>query len=304
MTEQLPEEEVMAHARQMFMAAARVGEEMARRRQFELRGREADQRQQTLEDQGRVNAQRASDIAGLSLVHQPDWWTKAEPRQIARSWAVATQWAAIDPAARAAGEKIEEEVKARYGLDLPQLHRDAATNTAGNAEKLAADQLTLLAADARDLARDAQQLADDARNQAADDQARGTNAAVEPDQKLDEQLGASSDQSDNAAAVRSLPTAEPSTKKTEQSRREDDAPVVKAAQNIADGAYDTAGRRDALAEQLRGMGASEEAIQARVAADLDQAKPATDAVRVKLGRQSKARKATSPSHTKGRPLER
>ena len=302
MTEQLPEEEVMAHARQVFMAAARVGEEMARRRQFGLRGREADQRQQRLEDRGRVNAQRASDIAGLSLVHQPDWWTKAEPLQIARSWAVATQWAAIDPAARAAEQKIEEEVKARYGLDLPQLRRDATTNTAGNAEKLAGDQLTLLAADARDLARDAQQLADDARNQAADDQARDTDAAVKPDQQLDrpEQLDEADDETDLA---RPQPDGSP-REAGNVGRSEDDAPVVKAAQDIANGAYDTAGRRDALAEQLRGMGASEETIQARVAADLDQAKPATEAVHGKPGRQSKARKATSPSRTKNRPLER
>lgn len=303
MTEPLPEEEVMAHARQVFMAAARVGEETARRRQFELRGREADQRQQTLGDRGRIDAQRASDIAGLSLVHQPDWWTNAEPRQIARSWAVATQWAAIDPAARAAGKKIEEEVKARYGLDLPQLRHDAATNIAGNsAEKLAGDQLTLLAADARDLARDAQQLADDARNQAADDQARNTDAVVKPDQQLDrpEQLDEADDETDLAS-----PQPDGSPREAGNvGRSEDDAPVVQAAQDIANGAYDTAGRRDALAEQLRGMGASEEAIQARVAADLDQAKPATEAVRGKPGRQPKARKATSPSRTKSRPLER
>lgn len=303
MTEPLPEEEVMAHARQVFMAAARVGEEMARRRQFELRGREADQRQQTLEDRRRVDAQRASDIAGLSLVHQPDWWTKAEPRQIAQSWAVATQWADVDPAGRAAGEKIEEEVKARYGLDLPQLHRDAATKTAGNgAEKLAGDQLTQLAADARDLARDAQQLANDTRNQTADDQARDTHTAVEPGQRLDR-----SDELDEADDETDLARPQPHRSPREAGnvgRSEDDAPVVKAAQDIANGAYDTAGRRDALAEQLRGMGASEEAIQARIAADLDQAKPATEAVRGKPGRQPKARKATSPSRTKSRPLER
>lgn len=61
--------------------------------------------------------------------------------------------------------------------------------------------------------------------------------------------------------------------------------------------YDSAERRDALAEELRRKGVDGKAVEARVTADVGQAKPATDAVRTNATRRA-------PRALKGRRGER
>ncbi|WP_401001072.1 hypothetical protein [Agromyces sp. GXQ0307] len=106
--------------------AGRLGEQLARMREEALRRAEARSLQEARELQGRFDAERAAARAELAPVHEASWWDRAGTENIARAYETATTWSKHDDDARRANERIREEVRARYGVDVDRTGADPA----------------------------------------------------------------------------------------------------------------------------------------------------------------------------------
>jgi hypothetical protein len=109
------------------MVAARIGEQLARRREQEQRTIATAEEQRARELQERFDAQRAAARAQLAQVSREDWWDKATPEMIERVHETATAWKAYDPEAAQAAGKISEQVQSRYGIDVNNTGADEAS---------------------------------------------------------------------------------------------------------------------------------------------------------------------------------
>ncbi|MGK3958522.1 hypothetical protein ACLKOZ_20295 [Arthrobacter sp. R4] len=107
--------------------AGRLGEQLARAREQELRRAQAAEEQQARELQARFDAERAAARAQLAPVTDNRWWDTASGRDIERVHETATAWKDRDPAARDAAEVIHDQVQRRYGLDMDNLGADEAS---------------------------------------------------------------------------------------------------------------------------------------------------------------------------------
>lgn len=104
--------------------AGRLGEQLARAREQEMRRAQAAEEQQARELQARFDAERAAARAQLAPVMDNRWWDAASGRDIERVHETATAWKDHDPAARIAAETIKDQVQRRYGLDVDNLGAD------------------------------------------------------------------------------------------------------------------------------------------------------------------------------------
>jgi hypothetical protein len=100
------------------MVASRIGEQLARMREQEQRTIAAAEEQRARELQERFDAQRAAARAQLAPVGGEDWWDKATPETIERVHETATAWKAYDPEAAQASQKISDQVRNRYGIEV------------------------------------------------------------------------------------------------------------------------------------------------------------------------------------------
>jgi hypothetical protein len=225
------------------MVAARIGEQLARMREQEQRTIAAAEEQRARELQERFDAQRAAARAQLAPVSREDWWDKATPEMIERVHETATAWKAYDPEAAPASERISDQIRSRYGIDV---------NNTG------ADEASLSAALAR---------AQHARLETESERTKG--AAARTDEVVAGAAIAGANRQDRAG--RSEP------------------------------AWDTAERRQKLAERLEGKG-DREAVNSRLLADKHQGTHPSAAVAQKpsLAKTSKMAKQSG----KGRTLER
>lgn len=107
--------------------AGRLGEQLARAREQELRRAQASEEQQARELQARFDAERAAARAQLAPVMDNRWWDTANGRDVERVHEAATAWKDHDPAARDAAEVIRDQVQRRYGLDVNNLGANEAT---------------------------------------------------------------------------------------------------------------------------------------------------------------------------------
>lgn len=91
-------------------AAGQVGEQIARGREEALRRAQAQSEQEARELQSRLAAEQRAARAELANVHSSDWWDRATPEVIGRTYQVARAWTQEDPeAVRAAVERAEQE---------------------------------------------------------------------------------------------------------------------------------------------------------------------------------------------------
>lgn len=118
------EEAIEGMSRVGLTVAGRVGEQLARTREQELRRAQAAEEQQARELQARFDAERAAARAQLAPVMDNRWWDTAGGRDVERAHEVAAAWKDHDPAARDAAETIRDQVQRRYGLDLDNLGAD------------------------------------------------------------------------------------------------------------------------------------------------------------------------------------
>jgi colicin import membrane protein len=129
------EEAIEGMSRVGLTVAGRLGEQLARAREQELRRSQAAEEQQARELQARYDAERAAARAQLAPVMDNRWWDTASGRDVERVHEVAAAWKDHDPAARDAAEVIRDQVQHRYGLDVDNLGVDEASVAEALAKK-------------------------------------------------------------------------------------------------------------------------------------------------------------------------
>lgn len=100
------------------MAAARIGEQLARMREQDQRAIQQAEEQRARELQDRFNASQAAARAQLEPVGRDDWWDNATPEMIERAHETATAWKDHDPVAAEHAGRIGDQVRQRYGIDV------------------------------------------------------------------------------------------------------------------------------------------------------------------------------------------
>lgn len=104
--------------RTALMAAGRIGEQLARVRENQLRHAEANSAQEARELQNRFDVERLAARAELAVVAQEEWWGSASADDITAAWQTANAWRTVDPEVERSATRIESEVAGRWGLDV------------------------------------------------------------------------------------------------------------------------------------------------------------------------------------------
>lgn len=251
------EEALEGQLRVLLTAAGQVGERLARAREDALRRAQARSEQEFRELESRIAAERHAARVELASVHRSDWWDRATPEQIGRTYQVARAWAQEDPEAVRAEQRVRDEVRTRYGIDVDD----------AGADPEAVQQLVRLELDRaeRDRAN-----ADAERSRSTAENAEAQQLlmhADQEDQRSEEARAAAEHEPDPDERARAVSEAE---------QRE-----ATAAQAREDGhtLYDSAERREGAARDLEAKGISTEVVATRMRADVSQANPATEAAR-------------------------
>ena len=258
-------------------AAARMGEQLARMREQQAREAQARSEQAAREYAARMTAERGAARAFLSPVHRPEWWDTATAEDVTKAYTTAKAWSEVDPEAVRAEQRIVEEVRNRYGVDVTGAGEPAAV-----AEAMArADRARSEAAEERTGASGDRAAEADARR--AEAEARGQDVDPELADAIDpEQPGQGGDAQTEADRARAQADAEHGRA---SELRED-----------AGQSYDSAERREAMAQGLDHI-ENRAAVEARVRSDVAQGRPAADAVTSAPGRAPKARKTRGVPQT-------
>jgi len=245
-------------------AAGQIGEHLARLREQQLEVARTRSEHEGRQYAARLQAERAAARAQLTPVYRAEWWDRASAEDIGRAYTTARAWNGVDPEAHRATQRIRDEVRTRYGIDVDQAGADPAA------------------------VRDYLARAEAVRQQAEQER----NAAG--DEYLEVQLLATeAERADRAAEVaREAAEHEPDPAERERAQGEaagqDDRGDVARTEGRA--TYDSAERREAFASDLERVGVDREIVATRVRADVSQAKPATDATRTTATKAPRARK--------------
>ncbi|WP_188484815.1 hypothetical protein [Cellulomonas carbonis] len=103
-------------------AAGQIGERIARAREESLRRAQALSEQQARELASRLAAERSAARLELAEVYRAQWWDQATPDQISHAHQVARAWSGEDPEAVRAEQRIRDEVRTRFGVDVDDAH--------------------------------------------------------------------------------------------------------------------------------------------------------------------------------------
>lgn len=278
------EEGIEGATRVAVTIAARTAAELAR--EFERRARERrdEAMHEAAQDRSREQALWDQTRAQLSPVMEDRWWDQATPESIAQAYQQARAFDGRDEA-RPFAERIQDQVRDRYGVDVDELRAQA--------QKDAAEQHTEADKDRAEASRLMAE-ADRAENH------EPTRAEVSrwlnenhPDMALAHSMELEG--SDDPIARRQMETRlydegrrMMEAEQAPAADREDQ--VSQEANDRASTMYDSAERREALASELKEKGIDPEAVEARVTADAGQAAPANEAAHAP-GRTPKVRKA-------------
>lgn len=261
------EEAFEGQLRVLVTAAAQIGERIARAREDAQRRAQATSEQEARELASRLVAEQRAARAELGNVYRSEWWDRATPEQIGRTYQVARAWSQEDPEAVRAEGRMRDELRTRYGVDVDQAHADpaavrAAVERAEHDRAQGDAERTRAAAENAEAVRLMQQ-AD--RDDARAEQARAA-AEHEPDPDERARAAAEAEQRETSAV----------------GARQDGRTL-----------YDSAERRSATASELEAKGIDREVVATRMQADVSQAKPSAEAVRggpaVKGAKARKAR---------------
>jgi len=268
----MSEHDEMTHAGREFgqlfrmglQVAARLGEQMARAREQSQRDAQARSDQAAREATQRLTAERTAAEAQLRPVLGERWWDDRKPEQIADSYQQARAWRDHSPLAAQAADRIRDEVQTRYGIDVfnPGVDPRQIDKLLRDAEKAKSNST-------------------DEQGRAAQDRLTASGLMAEAD-RLDR------DQEDRERDGLDRDSTEPPTVTAEELR------------DRASAEYDSAERRDGLAEDLKADGVDTETVATRLSADLDQAKHPREAVHG----PGKAPTARKGKPTKSRSVQR
>lgn len=112
------EEAFEGQLRVLVTATSQIAERIAREREQALRQAEARSQQEARELQSRMEAERRAARAELSNVYREQWWNQASPEQIGHAYQVARAWEREDPEAVRAQQRMRDELRTRYGVDV------------------------------------------------------------------------------------------------------------------------------------------------------------------------------------------
>jgi hypothetical protein len=310
------DEELTALIRAAIAFAARMAEEIARERERQARQAEAASEKRRAEYQARADAERAAARAQVQPVLRDEWWKKATPERIGLAYEAASAWAQYDDVARQAADRIRDEVKQRYDVDVDDLARDALI--VGTPQEVAAgkDIADLTPAERWQSYLEAQRWlsSTDAdlseriglKVRGADlaaDSVAPQNEAIEAHRRHLAELedGAAERHRSNEELAEATQLAALADQVDEHAAERDQAVHARADQILqeAAGVYDSAERRDQLVASFDGV-ADDEEVQARLIDDVGNALPPSAAVT--RSRHPKARRSRGAS-TPSRDLE-
>lgn len=269
--------------RTAMMVAMQLGEKFGRLREELARNAAARDDAAAKEMSARFDAERGAARAELRVIEQPEWWDRATPQDVARVIETAETWKGLDDSAARAAERIEHEVRARYGVDVNEFRSGAASERAHSEREVT--EAALLLAEADRLDRDASDEArDGTSNVSRSDLVRDLeDRAVEYERRAD----AGGDDTNTPEELRELATDARSQAQlyrdmdeATQSARTQEAPTPEAQANRAEAGvvYDSAERRRATAQQMESAGVPPEDVRVRSRVDAGQAQPAAEAV--------------------------
>lgn len=263
------EEVLEGQLRVLVTAAGQVGERIARGREEALRNAQARSEQEHRELQSRIEAERRAARVEMANVHRSDWWDRATPEQIGHTYQLARAWSHEDPEAVRTEQRVRDEVRARYGIDI---------NDAG-ADPEAVRQRIRLELDRAE------------RDRASGDAERGRSAAEHAEaQRLLAQANREDQRADEARAT-AKHEPDPEERARAAAEAEQRAATADRAREDGRTLYDSAERREGTARDLEAKGINREVVATRMRADVSQARPATEAVKSTRGKSPKARRS-------------
>jgi hypothetical protein len=256
-------------------AAAQMAERFARLREDLSRNAQARTEQQNRELQVRFDAERNAARASLAPVQQPEWWNHADVSDIATAYETAEAWRPVDDDIARTSDRMREELRSRYGVDVNNLGADPA---AVREAITRADQDRASAATARE--------------KSLRDYAEANSLLTTADQ-LDKDAEEKDRQRERDEQANDAPAEGLSRDEltSEADRYRDDAATT----------YDSAERRGEFAASMEKSGVDPELQKARLVADRDNGTHPSAAVATKPGKQTKAR---NRSKTPGLERER
>lgn len=269
--------------RTAMMVAMQMGEKFGRLREEMARNAAARDDAAAKEMSARFDAERGAARAELRVVEQPEWWDRATPQDVARVIETAETWKGLDDTAARAAERIEHEVRDRYGVDVNEF-RAGATSERAHSEREVTDAALLLA-EADRLDRDA---SDDGRDGTASDSRNDLARELEDRAtEYERRADAGGDDTNTAEELRELATDARSQAQlyrdmdeADQSVRTHEAPTPEGQANRAEAGvvYDSAERRRATVQQMESAGIAEADVRVRARVDAGHAQPAAEAV--------------------------
>lgn len=257
------EEAIEGQVRIAITAAGRVGEMIARAREEAARRAAAASDREARELTSRFEAEKQTARVELASVYRSDWWDKATPEQIGGAYTTARAWSGEDVEAVRAEQRIRGELRTRYGVDADNAGGDPAA------------------------VREAIERADRQRHDADEQRRKAAAEEVEAAALLRHAEAVDRDAEERRAEAERAPDVDEHERL--QAAAADAEGRAAAARGEAAPRYDSAERREATARDLEQRGVSQEAIAAKMRADVSQAMPATEAVKSKPGRATKAR---------------
>ena len=297
------EEALEGTVRLAVMAGARLGSEIARAREEQLRDQRIRDDRSAAQLVQRFEAEKRVAVAELSQVHRPDWWDRADADRIGQTYATARAWAPeVDEAVRAEG-KMREELQARYGIDVNRLDpRSVSTEVEAGRQRLEDQRRQETdrqrTAETAERAEAAVLLDQATREDRRSDAARGDERSAEAqatEAQADENPWLSPGQHRADAQERRADAAE-DRETTRDSEARSDTTVGEAER-----VYDSAERRAADVRTMEAQGVEHDVAESRMRADTGRANPATVATAGAVrGRAPKARKVTN----RGAQIER
>lgn len=317
------EEALDGQIRVLVTAAGRIGEQFARAREEASRRAQAVSEREARELSSRFDAERNAARTEYANVYRNDWWDKATPEQIAGTYQAARAWTNEDPEAVRAEARMRDELSTRFGVDVSNTGSDPAAVRAAlgvsepsREQQVGDEELTrakewFASNDPQALSQYEQRrrFADTVEAARADDSSlvqtwkSRTDQTPERDADAERRRAAA----EEAEVVRLVTEADRADSAAEESRTAaqhepdpEDRVQAETHQAHADSAradarplYDSAERRQATAADLESKGISPEAVNAKMRADVSQAKPATEAAKGGPAKSPKARKTRS-----------
>jgi hypothetical protein len=260
----------LAVAMQMAQRFSRLREELARSAQ-------ARTEQQTHELQVRFDAERNAARASLAPVQQSEWWNTASVADIATAYETAEGWRPVDPEMAGTADRMREELRSRYGIDVenlgadPAAVRDAMTRTEAGTLLAASEQL----------------------DRSADHETARAREERESRERSSEFVGEQNEADPTNPWVQLDDGRAANVKVEEERERRGLDNRADAARTANDGTklYDSAERRDSFASDMEKAGVGAELQKTRLTADLDNGTHPSAAVTQKAARQQKRRGA-------------